>query len=209
GNIAADFEVAFQLAVEETRRQSLFEQDRALAVRLSIIDDDDVVFPNAQTTVNNGHQIDGHDNTHGTNVSASLSGQRQGSVATRRRDTGHICVICTDPIYNDEVRAPCGDYYDRECIVALFEAAVRDESLFPPRCCRQHIPLTLVHRFLSAALVKLFHEKTKEFGTLKRIYCANSSCSRFLGAQVEGAFSRWLWPTYKCPAPRCGTSTCT
>ncbi|PCH45043.1 hypothetical protein WOLCODRAFT_48812, partial [Wolfiporia cocos MD-104 SS10] len=116
------------------------------------------------------------------------------------------CVICTDPIYGDEIRAPCGDYYDKECILDLIQAATRDESLFPPRCCRQVIPLESVIRFMSIDLIRLFHEKKKEFGTLKRVYCANPSCSRFLGEQIDGKIRHWLWPSYICD---CATRTCT
>jgi len=133
---------------------------------------------------------------------------RRGPTALRRL-TGHNCVICMDPIYNIEVRAPCSDYYCKDCILELFESATRDESLFPPRCCRQNIPLESVRPHMTADLVKLFEAKTTEFGTLKRVYCANSTCSHFLGEQIESAFWHWFKPTFKCAAQGCGTSTCT
>ncbi|EED85866.1 predicted protein [Postia placenta Mad-698-R] len=209
GNVASDFEPAFEVATADTRKHRLYKQARALAVRLSIIDDDDVAFPRAQDTVNNGSQIDGHGNTHVTNTPESLSVRRQGSVGTHRA-TGPKCVICTNHIYGDEFRAPCGDFYHRECIVALFEAAVQDKSLVPLRCCGRRIILASVQQFLSPALVELYHAKDKELGTLKRVYCANPSCRLFLCAHVRGAFWRWLphRMKYKC-CPDCGTVTCT
>ncbi|EED80453.1 predicted protein, partial [Postia placenta Mad-698-R] len=97
----------------------------------------------------------------------------------------------------DEVRAPCGDYHDRGCIVAMFKAAMQDQLLFPPRCCRKRIPLASVQQFLSAELVESYQAKEKESGTLKDVYCTNPSCSLFLCAQVKGA----LW---RC----CRTHTC-
>lgn len=86
----------------------------------------------------------------------------------------------------------------------LFQAATRDESLFPPRCCRHPISFETVRPHLTADLVALFAEKQKEFGTLKRVYCANLPCSRFLGPQKNGFFVSPI----RCPSPGCGTNTC-
>lgn len=118
--------------------------------------------------------------------------------------TGHNCVACQDPIIGAEVRAPCGHFYDIGCITDLYQAATKDESLFPPRCCRTPILFSHVKPHLSADLIKLFDEKTLEFGTLKRVYCASPACSRFLGPQREG----WFTSTLICPANNCTTRTC-
>lgn len=124
------------------------------------------------------------------------------------RLTGHTCVICQEPIRGFEIRAPCGDYYDKDCACDLFEASTRDESLFPPRCCRQPIPLRLIQSHLSPNLVTLFNEKTIELGTLKRVYCANPTCSRFLGPQDQGL--GWFSgpKLYNCTSVKCKTTTC-
>ena len=110
-----------------------------------------------------------------------------------------------DAIRGVEIRTPCGHYYDKECMLQLFEAATKDESLFPPRCCRQPIPLQSVSMHMSTAAIATFNEKSREFGTRKRVYCAKPSCSRFLGAQHEGYFRA---SPMRCPAPGCGTLTC-
>ncbi|KAH9939866.1 hypothetical protein B0H21DRAFT_698139, partial [Amylocystis lapponica] len=122
----------------------------------------------------------------------------------------HSCVICMDPIRGVEICAPCGDYYDKACLLDLFERATRDESLFPPRCCRKNIPLRTIQPYASNDFLKLFTEKSLEFTTLKRVYCSNRACSRFLGPQVENKLKFWLIrPTYRCPVDGCNTSTCT
>ncbi|KAI0765349.1 hypothetical protein C8Q74DRAFT_1047656 [Fomes fomentarius] len=110
-----------------------------------------------------------------------------------------------DAIRGVEIRTPCGHYYDKGCMLQLFEAATKDESLFPPRCCRMPIPLASVSVYLTSAAVKTFEEKSVEFGTRKRVYCAKPSCSRFLGAQHERS---WRPSSYRCPAPGCNTLTC-
>ena len=118
--------------------------------------------------------------------------------------TGHICVICQDPIHGTEVRAPCGHHYDPGCILDLFRSAITDESLFPPRCCRQNIPLYSVRPLLSAEIVEQFTEKQRELSTFRRVYCSNPRCSRFLGPVTQG----WATRPLVCPAPGCGARTC-
>ena len=71
--------------------------------------------------------------------------------------------------------------------------------MFPPRCCGERIPLSLVEQYLSENVLEELHEKIQEFSTLNRLYCSNTSCARFLGS-VEKTPIRKL-----C---RCGTTTC-
>jgi hypothetical protein len=120
------------------------------------------------------------------------------------RATGHECVICQDPIFGAEVRAPCGHFYDIGCITDLFQSATRDESLYPPRCCRQNIPLPQVRSHLTQTVLSEFTLKAREFGTMKRVYCVAPTCSRFLGPLHEGFLSK----VYTCPAPACTMMTC-
>ncbi|OAX32777.1 hypothetical protein K503DRAFT_576689 [Rhizopogon vinicolor AM-OR11-026] len=126
------------------------------------------------------------------------------TVRAPRRATGHDCVICQDPIFEPEVLAPCGHFYDIGCITDLFRAATRDESLYPPRCCRQNIPLPQVRPHLTQALLTEFELKAREFGTLKRVYCAAPACSQFLGPLCEG----FSFKIFTCTSPTCTMATC-
>ncbi|EJD42218.1 hypothetical protein AURDEDRAFT_89751 [Auricularia subglabra TFB-10046 SS5] len=110
------------------------------------------------------------------------------------------CTACGSRIRGRSLRAPCDHVYDAACISDLFEASMTDESLFPPRCCRQEIPVDSVRALISASLLQRFEAKATELRTLRRVYCANASCSRFLGAQTDVAAS------LACPA--CATTTC-
>ncbi|KAI5997293.1 hypothetical protein F5J12DRAFT_852176 [Pisolithus orientalis] len=131
--------------------------------------------------------------------------QQDPPATTPARPTGHVCVICQDPIYGSEIRAPCGHYYDIPCVTDLIQSATRDESLYPPRCCRQNIPFPEVQPHLSHDLVTQFQEKSREFGIPNRVYCARQTCSRFLGPLTETIFGVTV---YDCSAPGCGTRTC-
>ena len=56
----------------------------------------------------------------------------------------HSCVICSEAKrYFECLRVPCGHEYCHECLQEFFIQSYRDESLFPPRCCRQTIPIDL------------------------------------------------------------------
>lgn len=121
------------------------------------------------------------------------------------RLTGQNCVICQDPIRGGQIRAPCGHYYDIACVKELFQAAIRDESLFPPRCCRTEILFAYVRPHLTATEVTLFNDKQTELATPNRVYCANPSCSRFLGPKSTGFFSA---RSKDCSALGCNTRTC-
>ncbi|KAI0374361.1 hypothetical protein BV20DRAFT_1033200 [Pilatotrama ljubarskyi] len=98
-----------------------------------------------------------------------------------------VCVICRDPIEGPLVYAPCGDPYDIDCLVDLFRAAVVDESLFPPACCRKPFVMEEVRMYLDGSLQTLVDKKTVEFGTKDRVYCHEPTCSTFLGAATASA----------------------
>ncbi|CAE6452006.1 unnamed protein product, partial [Rhizoctonia solani] len=87
------------------------------------------------------------------------------------RDTVE-CIICSD-LTAAAYQAPCGCFYDRNCIIKLFTKAMDDESMFPPRCCTQIIPLDQVRPILSSELIQTFKQKETEFSTPNRLYCSN------------------------------------
>lgn len=93
----------------------------------------------------------------------------------------HSCVICTDEFSERHlITAPCGDHYCKTCTGQLYNLAMKDESLFPPRCCRQPIPLRIATPLLTAAQVQIFLEKRVEFNTQNRTYCHNTTCGAFV-----------------------------
>lgn len=77
-------------------------------------------------------------------------------------------------------RAPCNHEYCRDCLQGLFTAAIQDDSLFPPKCCRQPITLPKVRIYLTSDLVRQYEAKKIEYDTLDKTYCSNASCSRFI-----------------------------
>ncbi len=119
--------------------------------------------------------------------------------STSRRER---CVACQEskPAF-DIIQAPCEHRYCRECIGDLFETATTDESLFPPRCCRQNIPVDTVKDLLSKALIERVEQKRVEFGTPNRTYCVWPTCSAFIPPdRIDGDIA---------VCPNCEQTTCT
>ena len=91
------------------------------------------------------------------------------------------CTACLDSkLVSGMIEAPCSHYYCQTCTVRLFEDSITDESLFPPRCCRQTIPLSVVRGLLGMRLVNRFEEKSIERNDHNRTYCANPACSLYI-----------------------------
>jgi hypothetical protein len=121
---------------------------------------------------------------------ASKHGQAESSREPKRRcmiasllneEPRHECAVCTDIVPStDTIPAPCHHIYCRTCAVRLFQDSMTDESLFPPRCCRKEIPLSLVSGFLGLARTQEFEEKAIEFTDPHRTYCSNASCSKYI-----------------------------
>lgn len=91
------------------------------------------------------------------------------------------CDVCTERKFNfDTIRVPCGHVYCRDCIIRLFTDSLIDESLFPPRCCRQTISLSRVRIFLSIAQIAACEEKFIEVNDPSRTYCSRATCSKYI-----------------------------
>ncbi|KAF1734306.1 hypothetical protein CRV24_005843 [Beauveria bassiana] len=96
-------------------------------------------------------------------------------------DQDLICVAC-DGAYGENlaVSVSCGHVYCRDCLACLFKASTTDESLFPPRCCKEPISLDDVEKWLPKELLIEFEDKEDEFTSADRTYCSNVNCSKFI-----------------------------
>lgn len=113
-----------------------------------------------------------------------------------------ICVSCSES--KDEalvLETPCEHHYCDECIVGLFHAATTDESLFPPRCCHQPVPVEDALDFLPVDFLETFRAKEEEFSSDDRIYCSVAECSVFIPRTniTDGNLAS---------CPKCNAATC-
>ncbi|PLB49144.1 hypothetical protein P170DRAFT_446878 [Aspergillus steynii IBT 23096] len=75
-----------------------------------------------------------------------------------------FCAACMDTFgEHDTFKNPCGHSFCHTCTRKLFMDAMRDEQLYPPRCCGHTIPLDEPHLILT-----------------DRVYCAAPTCSKFI-----------------------------
>ncbi|EFZ02206.2 ibr finger domain containing protein [Metarhizium robertsii ARSEF 23] len=95
----------------------------------------------------------------------------------------------------------------RRCVACMtdvpyFEtSALNDESLFPPRCCSQPIPLGLNQIFLPARLAGQYQAKELEYSTKNRTYCHRATCSTFIPTPfIRGEIATCV---------KCQSKTCT
>jgi hypothetical protein len=111
------------------------------------------------------------------------------------------CVACGEEKQEEDLMlATCGDHYCKACVSTLFDQATKDESLYPPRCCREPIPLSIARKYLEEDLVVKFERKAIEFGTLERSYCYDTRCSAFIPLEhIDGD---------KATCPECNLLTC-
>ena len=95
-------------------------------------------------------------------------------------DAVETCIICNDELPPEKtIQLPCEDRYCHDCLIRLFNASMRDESLFPPRCCEQ-IPLSVVQHLLPPNFADTFQMRQVELSTPNRTYCADRHCSSFI-----------------------------
>lgn len=121
--------------------------------------------------------------------------------ASRKTESYRACIACSEdfpPL--DLYQCPCSDEYCRECLTGLVHLSLRDETLFPPRCCRQPIPI-ITGSWFSRDLVLQLYAKQLEHETPNRTYCSVLTCSTFVPpAYIIGAIAR---------CPTCSQLTCT
>ena len=111
------------------------------------------------------------------------------------------CVACTEQIDSiNIVEAPCSHNYCRDCLGHLFRSAMKDETLYPPRCCKQPIPAGEASKVLPKDLASEFVNRREEFETKDKTYCARPQCSAFIRPYtINGNLAR---------CPRCRQATC-
>ncbi|PYI05378.1 hypothetical protein BO78DRAFT_408205 [Aspergillus sclerotiicarbonarius CBS 121057] len=111
------------------------------------------------------------------------------------------CCVCYDMYHAHQTHSlSCKHIYCSDCLKDLFQRATKDQSLFPPRCCRQLIPLDLVQPTMSEAELHEFKCAEVEFSTTDRTYCSNVDCGKFIPPSNIAVG--------RAQCPYCGSATC-
>ncbi|KAH0368184.1 hypothetical protein KCU65_g4092, partial [Aureobasidium melanogenum] len=115
------------------------------------------------------------------------------------------CTSCMSQFSEDQgFEAPCGAHsYCHDCLKDLFEYTIKDESLYPPSCCKHEIDYDDVRIILDDKLIQRYNKKKLEYDTepRKRTYCCGANCEAFVPeTSIQGEVATCL---------DCGRRTCT
>lgn len=134
--------------------------------------------------------------------SVSLKNNEKEKTLSRSRKPDITCIACSDNVMVwDAVHCPCSHDYCHNCVKDLYKASMTDESLFPPRCCKLPIPVSLAEQALSRDLISQFETKALEFGIPNRTYCHQLTCSTFIPpSTIHNSIAA---------CPKCNKKTCT
>lgn len=161
------------------------------------------------------HEPQGGCETYDRDCDEVITAESSSTAASRASTTclrPQSCVACGDEKHFFALaRAPCDHEYCRACLKSLFATAMKDETLFPPRCDGQEIPLETVRFFLSSEVAEEFDARHDELSTKDRTYCFDRSCSAFIPAPAIGSLpAAWTAESGNAAScPKCKKTTCT
>jgi hypothetical protein len=113
------------------------------------------------------------------------------------------CIACTENCARTRmVLTKCGHHYCANCAKTLFMRSIKDESLYPPKCCKQPIPLALVAKHMDHVELATFQLSSVEFSTRHRVYCSNVACGMFIVPDNIDAVNQ------RAMCSSCGTESC-
>ncbi|KAE8356065.1 hypothetical protein BDV28DRAFT_154931 [Aspergillus coremiiformis] len=179
-----------QAIAEIAQGERQAENDRYLAMRIST---DDPKLENPPPAERTGQQFQA-----GPSKRPAV---RWEELLGKSSPTQYQCCTCCDSFQSSEiVQLGCDDCYCTECLRSFFMRATKDETLFPPKCCRQSIPLSLIATQMTTEEISVFKSAEVEFSTANRVYCSNIQCGRFIPPSRVTAD--------KADCSHCGSSTC-
>lgn len=115
-----------------------------------------------------------------------------------------VCDICLDR--TGVLKLSCEHFICASCTYNAFDLAAKDESLFPPTCCKR-IPLAMALVCLDQELHERYKRKALEFSAENRLYCPVEGCSEFIPQEPQFRFQVGLseLPPFADFCWRCGT----
>ncbi|KAI9044865.1 uncharacterized protein KD926_011038 [Aspergillus affinis] len=91
------------------------------------------------------------------------------------------CVSCLEFFDRAELfMNPCGECLCHDCTRELFLGSIRDEELYPPRCCGRIITPETALLVLDYRELYQFSQRAIEYSAKDRVYCAEPTCSKFI-----------------------------
>ncbi|KAJ5710901.1 hypothetical protein N7488_005057 [Penicillium malachiteum] len=90
------------------------------------------------------------------------------------------CGSCLERFHDPGFTSACGHEFCLNCVRQMFLGAIKDEELYPPRCCGHVVPPGIALRVLQYGELSAFGERAIEWTAKDRLYCADPTCSKFI-----------------------------
>lgn len=114
------------------------------------------------------------------------------------------CSVCFDCFAPKKlIHLSCSDRWCIDCLKIAFLEAAKDESIYPPKCCRQIIPFSVIKGHMSAKQRREYEDAEQERAARDMIYCADANCRKLIFPQDVKA------DRAEIPCRACGAVTCT
>ena len=200
-SIACAVDTDSQLIAAITKEEARSNDDRRLAIRIN--ENDSVEQPTVDDSTQCSHMVNEPPDTDDECIAgpSMTYTQRQEKAIEKISQNRLQCCVCYDSYHPHQIhRLSCGHIYCNDCLKDLFLRATKDQSLFPPRCCRELIPLDEVQTAMSEAELREFKCAEVEFSTIDRTYCSNVACGKFIPP------SKIAIDRAQCPY--CASATC-
>jgi hypothetical protein len=76
------------------------------------------------------------------------------------------CLYCSEELPKDEIfEAPCAHGMCQPCLIKCIQTSIKDESLFPPKCCGKAIPIDTANLLIPEDLFTEYEDKREEHAT--------------------------------------------
>lgn len=181
-SVAAAIETDATIIAQITREENCAQRDRELALRISgenvearnFQQNNGACFSACAPGVAGTSSVIEHD-------TVTVFEEENSSPSTTYADAhkqspeglfkkGSRCCVCLEHFrYDDVTSLECEHSYCHACLKGHFIRAINDESLFPPRCCRQMISISLIDAELSDNDRERFEDAKIEFSTRESV----------------------------------------
>lgn len=117
------------------------------------------------------------------------------------------CVCCLEhPLPNERINMRCSHFLCSGCLINLVKVSLRDEAMFPPRCCNNTIKVSDAEDLIGLELALRYEKHLVEFEDPDKTYCSDPACSRYISPKKTSG-SGGIAESIMCKC-KCGITTC-
>lgn len=102
-------------------------------------------------------------------------------------EKGTECSSCLDHFPKEKmITNSCGHHYCLDCTLHMVKQSLEDESMFPPRCCKQNLLLEDKRDLFDEKIWTQYEERAIMHNDTSRLYCSDPSCATYIFPNDHG-----------------------